>query len=210
MRSPTPSYTVAAELALPDFVAERTFLRTERQYVARRLEELAGGRSLAVDFGNWLSKDPGYKAWDHYGHELARYERRLAEHEQQIAGGLIPVKVVVRNDTNVPDRNIRVSVEVKDGAIHKAKKAPKRPQRIDSTEPMHWWRILSSGGFWRSGIRITGHRIEAKFSRLGGHDAAYIVNEPTYIETTHDTRLSYELQTHRLAEIQRGEVPLYE
>ncbi len=210
MRSPTPNYTVVAELALPDFEAERTFLRVEGQFVARKLEELGRGRSLAADFGNWLTKSPPYKDWDHYGHELVRYEHRLAKHEQEIAAGLIPIKLVVRNDTNVSDRSIHIRIEVISGAINKTKKAPKRPQRIDLEEPTHWWRIFSSGGFWRSGVRITGHRIEAKFSRLSAHDAAYVVNDPTYIELTPETYMTYELRSHRLVEVQRGEVPVYE
>jgi hypothetical protein len=201
MQPKPPHYTVTAHLALPDFEAEYAFVRLERQYVARQLARPIRGWAALARF---LDRAPTQGDWLHYDHALQRYEHNLQKHSDEITAGLWPVKLVVRNDGGHGDRSIRIHIAVQHGEIHPAKKLPERPKRIDGGALTNWWGLMEAGRFWRSGIKVTAHNIEAKFSRLGREEAAYVVNDPIYIKASEDMTLTYEIRSHALTTAQTG------
>ncbi|HSX02659.1 MAG TPA: hypothetical protein VLI05_05105 [Candidatus Saccharimonadia bacterium] len=197
------SYDVFAELAAPDVAAERAFVRTERQYVAR---QLADRPSALGRFGRWAEQAPDQAAWRHYDQALVRYAHQLDEAEAERRQGLTPIKLLVTCNGQPPARRIHVVVTVHDGRLQAGKRPPKRPLAADRTEPINWLAFFSYHGFWRSRMQTKPHRVEARLSGLDYGQTAYLIDAPLYLHQTAQTRLTYSIDWSGAAAPLQGEV----
>jgi hypothetical protein len=199
-------YEVVAELVLPKFDEERLSVRLERQFVAGQLEQ-AARRGAWAELLHWLDRAPTAKEWHKYDHALAHYVQQLAHYEQEVADGLLPLKLLVHYDGMVTDRQIQVEMTAMDGRIRPGRKKPKRPKRIDRDPSRHWLSpALLAGGFWRSGIKVTSHRVKASFSRLRPGESAYILNKTVHVQMTEQTQLKWKISSRLQPEPIHGEI----
>jgi len=200
MQTTSPQYLVTAELALPDFAAEERFVLMERQFIARQLQQDA----KTPTWQRVAQLGPSRKAWREYDEALHHYGKELQKHRQEVADGLVPIKLAVRN--TVADWGIHIKITVENGRILPTKKPPKRPERIDASKPTMWTWLFTSKGFWRSGVHVSSHEMTAKFTRLGDHDGAYVSNDPIYVDYNADTKLKYAITSRRLHQGETGVV----
>lgn len=211
MQEATPTFSVTVETRVPPFDTERLFVINEKKHARRELARLKERHPVLAAvlpvLGSLKAKD-----WKHYLEALNHYWEKLDHHEEEIIQGMVPVKFFVINNGAETDEAIRIRVQVENGTIHPAKEAPVRPVRIDGgqhvadpeqvTAPM----VPPIGRFSRRGIKVTPHAVEAEFSMLEGHDSADLVRQVLYVDVHDDTRLTYEIRSKRMKEVQGGEV----
>ncbi len=202
------NYYLSLELCWPDLDADRLYLEREREVAQREMERTAKRKWMPLSVpGLGLLREVD---WRGYLHELKLYEHKLDKYEDELEDGLTPLKVVVANDSQVEDAKVWIQVDIEEGAIHKAKKTPERPKRLDGDLATKRDRFPTITRFVRSKIKVTPHGMQAQFSRLGSGEKAYLVNEVLHVQADEHTRLSYSVHSSRLPEGERGLVEIVE
>ncbi|MDF2460721.1 MAG: hypothetical protein K0S68_124 [Candidatus Saccharibacteria bacterium] len=198
-------FVVIARVSPSELNTERRYLLMEREMAKREMAKLPERSWLPFSYpaiGLLRRND-----WQHYLHELDKYEKALDRHEHETEAGLTRLSFEVINMSDDDDRDVKVHVMVHGGRIFEAKKPPTRPKRIDGapdkTEGRPKWHGM---GFVRSGIHIGKHGVESQFRSLEAGDAALVVNHPLAVHLGGETVISYEISSHNLPEGQRGKV----
>lgn len=200
---------VRAYINPPDFAAERAFIRTERQYVARQIEAAERGSWLDRAARRSLGRTPRARDWRHYDQALTQYSHKLDQHERDIATGLTPVTLILQAQGAHAYRHVHIRIMVHDGRVQPHTKAPERPTAVDRGEQIHWSWFWPSGRFWRSGIRLTAHAVEATLSRIAAGESVAVVNQTVYIKAGETTMLTYELSSPDLPHPVQAEAEVY-
>ena len=200
----SPSYALTAEIALPDFETEIASVAAERLYVARQIVDCKRAGVMAY-IERLIDQTPGIYAWQKYDRLLVTYLRKLNTLQTEIAAGLIPIKIAISNngDSTGP---ISVIVNVKGGNLLKSKKTPQRPTPIDGEEASNWLDLLAFRGFWRSGQKITAHRLAVNLSKLDPGECALIIYEAIYVQISGNVTMAFTVQGKHLADPLRGDV----
>ncbi len=202
-----PQYWVMLKLCEPKYETEHNFLQTEIAFAKRKL--VKHKNSLLRDWSLPALGFYSHKDWQKYVHALQHYEDQLDKYQDEVEGGVLPVKFAVYNAAQTEDSGLIVEVHVADGRIDSKKKQPERPVRLDGhgkTSKYTWPKL---GGFSRSRVKITPHSISAELSGLGPEDGAVLVNQLVHLHTQHDTKLKYGISSLNAGH-ETGEVELHD
>jgi len=200
-----PHYWVMLKLSEPKYEAERKFVEAEVAFAERKIAE--HHNSL---FRDWSLPALGFyhrDAWRKYAQDLERYERQLTKYQRAVDDGVLPVKFVVHNTTDMGDSRVNIELQVKDGRIDEDRKAPERPDRLGGRGKTSKFSWPSLNSFSRSRVKITAHKLVAEFSDLGPNDGAVLVNQLVHLHTEPGTKLTYEISSQNVAR-ETGEVEL--
>jgi hypothetical protein len=201
-----PVFEVLAVVAGPDVDEEELFILNEREWVEAQIADYKR-KGWLPGLINRLG-GPSLDRWRRYSHALDVYTNVIDQYNYEMSEGIIPFRVVVTNLSSQPERNIRIRLTVKDGAILLAKRPPERPERPDGVQHVPeqtTYRLF--GGFIRRNIRIGTQTISAEFSKLAAGDDAALVNETLFLQMDPGTSLEYELSTDSIDGI-RGSVQM--
>ncbi len=185
-------YLVMAQVCEPKYGDEMKFVAAEKALVARKL---AAARGISLPKLGFYGQDD----WKRYEHQLEKYARQLEEYEEDVDGGILPVKFAVYNDAEFSDRGIHVTVKVKGGRVDSVKKPPERPERLDGGRKPWPKLTLPKPGFSRRNVRITPHAVSVVLSNLHAEDGAVLVNQLVHVHCGPETTVHYEVMSHNVA-----------
>jgi hypothetical protein len=188
---------ITAELIEPDYDAELRYIRTEMEYVERKIAEK--GRGLIHKL-SWPSVGIlSHKDWLAYRRALKHYYEKLLDYADDVEDGVLPVKFAVHNAANRADQDVALTVLVHGGRIDTAKQPPVRPERADGAPGQEagvkWPRLT---GFRRRDIKISEHSIGVVLSKLGAKDHAMLVNQLVHVHCGPDTDVEYEVRSQNV------------
>jgi hypothetical protein len=198
-------YWVMLKLCEPEYETERKFIQTEVAFAKHKAAKHKN--SLLREWSLPALGFYGHKTWHKYVQDLHNYEHKLAKYQDAVEDGVLPIKFAVYNDGGVGDAQVKIQVHVENGRLDEDKKQPERPERLDGrgkASKFSWPRL---SGFSRSQVRITPHKLAAKFSSLGPDDGAVLVNQIVHLHTEAGTKLTYEISSQNVAH-ETGEVEL--
>ncbi len=199
----TSHYLVMAQVCEPNYDKELQFLKTELDFVERKLA--SKGPRLAVPSLGFFGRDD----WRGYKHKLEAYARQLERYSDETDAGVIPVRFMVYNSGEIEDAGVHVRVHVTGGRIDETRKAPARPDRLDGHGGGLPQLVLPKPGFSRRDIKVTAHAMSAVLSDLGPHDGAALANQLVHLHLNDGTEVKYEVMSRNTPQ-EAGEVELVE